>query len=173
MEIFPSLSELDDESLEVHISELHAQLQNETTTAKVCNKQRAGKRQRTPAKVQAAQTKMRRKQQQQTGTNLTGRWNKHEHDLFLRGLELYGKEWKRMTSLIPSRTVIQIRTHAQKYFQKLMKRKARTKSIDTVTAVSKVQPAKAVAKKEEKTPQYPRQVKIATSDSNGRNRNQI
>lgn len=105
----------------MHISELHAQLQNEqveneTTTAKVCKKvlsqqiyvdlanssklnildlyifgldlycynlyikpylfpkqERAvrGKRQRTPEKVQAAQTKMRHKQQQ-TGTNVTG-----------------------------------------------------------------------------------------------------
>eukprot|EP00616_Rhizochromulina_sp_CCMP1243_P018883 CAMPEP_0118978964 /NCGR_PEP_ID=MMETSP1173-20130426/24864_1 /TAXON_ID=1034831 /ORGANISM="Rhizochromulina marina cf, Strain CCMP1243" /LENGTH=327 /DNA_ID=CAMNT_0006929203 /DNA_START=69 /DNA_END=1048 /DNA_ORIENTATION=+ len=51
----------------------------------------------------------------------TGRWGSEEHKLFLRGLELYGKGWKKIASLIKTRTVVQIRTHAQKYFQKLAK----------------------------------------------------
>ena len=50
-----------------------------------------------------------------------GRWTKPEHDAFVEGLRLYGKEWKRVAKLIPTRTVVQIRTHAQKYFQKLAK----------------------------------------------------
>jgi hypothetical protein len=36
-------------------------------------------------------------------------------------LEEHGKGWKKIASLIKSRTVVQIRTHAQKYFQKLAK----------------------------------------------------
>jgi len=51
----------------------------------------------------------------------TGRWTAEEHRLFLQGLELHGKGWKKIASLIKSRTVVQIRTHAQKYFQKLSK----------------------------------------------------
>jgi len=51
----------------------------------------------------------------------TGRWGNEEHELFLRGLELYGKGWKKIANLIKTRTVVQIRTHAQKYFQKLAK----------------------------------------------------
>ena len=51
----------------------------------------------------------------------TGRWTAEEHRLFLQGLEEFGKGWKKIASLIKSRTVVQIRTHAQKYFQKLAK----------------------------------------------------
>lgn len=51
----------------------------------------------------------------------TGRWTGEEHRLFLQGLEQHGKGWKKIASLIKSRTVVQIRTHAQKYFQKLSK----------------------------------------------------
>jgi SHAQKYF class myb-like DNA-binding protein len=51
----------------------------------------------------------------------TGRWTSEEHRLFLQGLEQHGKGWKKIASLIKSRTVVQIRTHAQKYFQKIAK----------------------------------------------------
>ena len=53
----------------------------------------------------------------------TGRWTYAEHCLFLKGLELHGKGWKKIANLIRTRTVVQIRTHAQKYFQKLEKAK--------------------------------------------------
>ena len=51
----------------------------------------------------------------------TGRWTEREHDLFKQGLELYGKEWKKVAELVSTRTVVQTRTHAQKYFQRLLK----------------------------------------------------
>lgn len=56
-----------------------------------------------------------------TGGENTGRWTAEEHRLFLQGLDQHGKGWKKIASLIKSRTVVQIRTHAQKYFQKLAK----------------------------------------------------
>ena len=34
---------------------------------------------------------------------------------------MYGKGWKKIAQLIKTRTVVQIRTHAQKYFLKLAK----------------------------------------------------
>ncbi|OQR98394.1 hypothetical protein THRCLA_06726 [Thraustotheca clavata] len=48
----------------------------------------------------------------------TGRWTKKEHALFLEGLKLYGKSWKDISALVGTRTLVQIRTHAQKYLQK-------------------------------------------------------
>jgi SHAQKYF class myb-like DNA-binding protein len=54
---------------------------------------------------------------------LTGRWTKDEHEKFLDGIRIYGKEWKKIASMIDTRTVVQIRTHAQKYFQKLAKKR--------------------------------------------------
>eukprot|EP01036_Dinobryon_divergens_P022910 gene22910-31214_t len=51
----------------------------------------------------------------------TGRWTKEEHLTFIKGLELYGKGWKKIANLVKTRTVVQIRTHAQKYFLKLAK----------------------------------------------------
>eukprot|EP00579_Thalassiosira_antarctica_P027316 CAMPEP_0202028558 /NCGR_PEP_ID=MMETSP0905-20130828/63514_1 /ASSEMBLY_ACC=CAM_ASM_000554 /TAXON_ID=420261 /ORGANISM="Thalassiosira antarctica, Strain CCMP982" /LENGTH=428 /DNA_ID=CAMNT_0048592273 /DNA_START=162 /DNA_END=1449 /DNA_ORIENTATION=+ len=51
-----------------------------------------------------------------------GRWTAEEHRLFLQGLEQYGnKGWKEIATLIQSRTIVQTRTHAQKYFKKLSK----------------------------------------------------
>jgi SHAQKYF class myb-like DNA-binding protein len=51
----------------------------------------------------------------------TGRWTKEEHEAFLQGLKMYGKEWKKVAAKVRTRTVVQTRTHAQKYFQKLQK----------------------------------------------------
>jgi hypothetical protein len=41
--------------------------------------------------------------------------------LFLRGLQLHGKSWKKISEIVTTRTVVQIRTHAQKYLIKLEK----------------------------------------------------
>lgn len=51
----------------------------------------------------------------------SGRWTTDEHNLFLTGLKMYQKQWKQIAELVKTRTVVQIRTHAQKYFQKLEK----------------------------------------------------
>ena len=50
-----------------------------------------------------------------------GRWTHAEHEMFVKGLELHSKQWKLIAELIKTRTVVQVRTHAQKYFQKLLK----------------------------------------------------
>jgi SHAQKYF class myb-like DNA-binding protein len=52
-----------------------------------------------------------------SGTQV-GRWTKREHELFLEGLQRFGKSWKKISSLVHTRTLVQIRTHAQKYLQK-------------------------------------------------------
>ena len=48
-----------------------------------------------------------------------GRWTEEEHNRFLRGLELYGKKWTKVADVVGTRTTVQVRSHAQKYFQKL------------------------------------------------------
>ena len=54
-----------------------------------------------------------------SGEETTGRWTPDEHRLFLEGIMLYGKDWKKMQPLIKTRTLVQIRTHAQKVFKKI------------------------------------------------------
>lgn len=57
----------------------------------------------------------------EAGQEHTGRWTKEEHEAFLSALQMYGKEWKKVAAKVKTRTVVQTRTHAQKYFQKLQK----------------------------------------------------
>jgi SHAQKYF class myb-like DNA-binding protein len=49
----------------------------------------------------------------------SGRWTQAEHEAFLEGLNIYGREWKKVALNISTRTSAQIRSHAQKYFAKL------------------------------------------------------
>jgi SHAQKYF class myb-like DNA-binding protein len=48
-----------------------------------------------------------------------GPWTDEEHELFLKCWHKYGKAWKKLSEIMKTRTNEQIRTHAQKYFQKL------------------------------------------------------
>ncbi|KAL0734498.1 hypothetical protein Bca4012_010708 [Brassica carinata] len=45
-------------------------------------------------------------------------WTEPEHDKFLEALHLFDRDWKKIEAFIGSKTVIQIRSHAQKYFLK-------------------------------------------------------
>lgn len=47
-----------------------------------------------------------------------GRWTMEEHQLFILGLKKFGKNWKKLEGFIETRTSSQIRSHAQKYFNK-------------------------------------------------------
>ncbi|CAI2365108.1 unnamed protein product [Moneuplotes crassus] len=48
-----------------------------------------------------------------------GRWTDKEHDMFIEGLKLYGRNWKKVEKHIGTRTGTQIRSHAQKFFHKV------------------------------------------------------
>lgn len=68
----------------------------------------------------AMRTSKRQPSKLNSGIN-GGRWTQKEHEDFLVGLELYGREWKKVASHICTRTSAQIRSHAQKYFAKINK----------------------------------------------------
>lgn len=51
----------------------------------------------------------------------TGRWTKEEHSRFILGLVNYGKNWKKVEELVGTRTGAQVRSHAQKFFNRLSK----------------------------------------------------
>ncbi|XP_050235727.1 protein REVEILLE 6-like isoform X2 [Mercurialis annua] len=48
-------------------------------------------------------------------------WTEQEHDKFLEALQLFDRDWKKIEAFVGSKTVIQIRSHAQKYFMKVQK----------------------------------------------------
>ncbi|CAL9194937.1 unnamed protein product, partial [Musa hybrid cultivar] len=48
-------------------------------------------------------------------------WTEQDHDKFLEALQLFDRDWKKIEAFVGSKTVIQIRSHAQKYFLKVQK----------------------------------------------------
>ena len=50
-----------------------------------------------------------------------GKWTDEEHDSFLESLRLYGKDWNKIKEHTGTRSVANIRSHAQKFARKLTK----------------------------------------------------
>jgi SHAQKYF class myb-like DNA-binding protein len=74
-----------------------------------------------PKHKRAASTKTNKTKSRKKSNESTGRWTAEEHREFLRGLQIHGREWKKVATLIPSRSSAQVRSHAQKYFVRLQK----------------------------------------------------
>ena len=51
----------------------------------------------------------------------SGRWTNEEHQKFIEGILKYGNEWKRVQSIIKTRSSTQARSHAQKFFLRMKK----------------------------------------------------
>jgi SHAQKYF class myb-like DNA-binding protein len=64
----------------------------------------------------------------EAGEERTGRWSVQEHIAFLDAVQLYGKNFKKVAAKVKTRTIIQTRSHAQKYFEKLQGRSSLRKS---------------------------------------------
>ena len=59
-----------------------------------------------------------------------GRWTLKEHIQFLQGLDKFGIKWKKIKALITTRTINQVRSHAQKFYNKLKLYKDKELGID-------------------------------------------
>ena len=49
-----------------------------------------------------------------------GHWTQDEHERFIEAINKYGKDWKKIMQVVGTRSSNQIRSHAQKYFIKLV-----------------------------------------------------
>ncbi|CAK57698.1 unnamed protein product (macronuclear) [Paramecium tetraurelia] len=55
------------------------------------------------------------------GEAVQGRWTKDEHQRFVEALSIHGKNWKKVEEHVGTRSGAQIRSHAQKFFNRLEK----------------------------------------------------
>ena len=76
-----------------------------------------------------------------------GRWTEEEHNLFLEGIVKYGIVWKNIKKLIKTRTSIQVRSHAQKFYLKMKTCKDSELDIDfTVNTIKSIKDMIALIK---------------------------
>uniref|UniRef100_A0A7N0V9Y4 Uncharacterized protein n=2 Tax=Kalanchoe fedtschenkoi TaxID=63787 RepID=A0A7N0V9Y4_KALFE len=52
------------------------------------------------------------------------KWTEEEHQKFIEALKLYGRAWRQIEEYIGTKTAVQIRSHAQKFFSKVTKESA-------------------------------------------------
>ena len=50
-----------------------------------------------------------------------GNWTKEEHQRFIESIFIFGFDWKKMEQYIQTRTIVQVRSHSQKFIYKLKK----------------------------------------------------
>lgn len=59
-----------------------------------------------------------------TATKVREMWSAAEHDRMLEGLRLYKRDWAKVTQYVGTRSAAQVRSHAQKYFDKVARDKS-------------------------------------------------
>ncbi|CAA7044411.1 unnamed protein product [Microthlaspi erraticum] len=75
----------------------------------------------TTTKIAMAEGSSKKVRKPYTITKSRESWSEEEHDKFIEALQLFDRDWKKIEDFVGSKTVIQIRSHAQKYFLKVQK----------------------------------------------------
>ncbi|CAD8107696.1 unnamed protein product [Paramecium sonneborni] len=71
--------------------------------------------------AQTSKRKQSRSYEDSEGEVIQGRWTKDEHQRFVEALSIHGKNWKKVEEYVNTRSGAQIRSHAQKFFNRLEK----------------------------------------------------
>ncbi|CAD8108174.1 unnamed protein product [Paramecium sonneborni] len=71
--------------------------------------------------AQINKRKQSRSYEDSEGEVVQGRWTKDEHQRFVEALSIHGKNWKKVEEYVSTRSGAQIRSHAQKFFNRLEK----------------------------------------------------
>lgn len=88
-----------------------------------------------------------------TITKQRKKWTEEEHQKFLEALKLYGRAWRRIEEHVGSKTAVQIRSHAQKFFSKV----ARDPNCETDGSLNSIEIPPPRPKKKPMRP-YPRKM---------------
>lgn len=86
--------------------------------------------------------KMREVENEKEEIYHVGKWTKEEHTLFMDAFNTYGKNWKKIQECVATRSITQVRSHAQKCLpnqsngSKSPKEQANTESPITPTKIS-------------------------------------
>lgn len=95
------------------------------TTPRKQNNSNSSARRIAPAPTEEEEAEM---DEEVSGSIRGGRWTADEHERFLSGFRIHGHKWKRVQQVVRTRSVTQVRTHAQKYLLKVAKLKAEKKA---------------------------------------------
>lgn len=68
------------------------------------------------------QAREKKEKSENSGNAVQGRWHKTEHDRFIEAIKKFGKDWKSVEQYIETRSGSQIRSHAQKFFNRIIKK---------------------------------------------------